>query len=944
MKSIIKCFFLLFTIQIAYSQDVKEIPERFNYFQQKELQERLFTEEDLRDTTKDRDYEKFLRWDYFYKDRIDRFGDLRSYPNRMFGYYKNQHKVGECKNDCYDCCFPSDWQYLGPRIESQNLGRIDALWINPSNSNHILAGAAGGLWKTLDGGVNWEVITDFCLPSIGIKSIAVQPNNLDIIYVSTGFNAGIAFSDHNYGFGLFKTTDGGINWTDMNLISGGLEGKISRKVTIHPVNHNNVYVAIGHEIYKTVDGGSNWQVVFGTSENPNQLQIYDFEILTNGLTDEVYVSSYSKRESWGGCNGGSPPPGMYCWGAGGQRFYSAKVWKFNSTQNSLSTNGLVDLTDFSTSTILPNYDPVTALASISITSGSITIGCQHGYDAGNTNSQARIAIYRKPTGGSWTLINDPIVRNGYGYDFPFEVSPSNDNVIYIGVLVLGKSINGGSSYTTYNNTPISNLWSVYWAFNPNSSSYDPNQAGSHPDVRFLTIYNSSPSSNNDIVFFGTDGGISKTTDGGTTTKNLNGNNLELTQFFGLGNSEILPNLIYGGTQDNGIFENKNQSWRNYPFGDAYDAVIDKINPSIAYVTVNGSIRRTSNGGANWSYFGCPEGNDCWLIPLFINNNNELYAGIRNLWKRVGTNWVNITNLNAGKISGIDMSEDGNIAYIAYSNPTYNTNFSKKVYKISNLNTTPIISDISSGLSGVQWQGITDVATDDNGNTVWVCFGNFWEGNKKIYKYNSGIWSEYGQGLPDIPCNNIEHYKGSNGVLFLATDDGVYYRDETMVKWEDFRCALPKTIISDLEINYELNRLRASTYSRGIWETPIPPIQDQINCISPPTLEARVSPSATFNLMTNNQTRFVNQPSATVNINVGDICQGGGCCSKGNNITWKVFRNGSLYSSGSGETISFSGEFQRRFFWFSTRRFQYRVEITSNCGGTNCGIYNLNFRG
>ncbi|MEM9919820.1 MAG: hypothetical protein AAF990_17120 [Bacteroidota bacterium] len=942
-RLLIAAFFLFsWTLQAQKER----IPEQYDYFRYKKQLEAQIERKEGRDTTKDDDNEHFMRWDYFWKDRVDRYGDMREYPKKMAQRsFNRQGKTDEqlyaCENGCGDCCFPSAWQNIGPEVTRQNMGKVHALWINPADEQHILAGAEAGLWKTIDGGQNWKNLTDFCFPGIGIADIAVQPDNDNVIYISTAYGNGASFSDHDYGYGLFKTTDGGSTWIH-TLASTGSSPilKSASRVLVHPVDYSNVYALVGHEVYKSINFGGNWTSIFNTTQNPNELPLFDIEIIANNLTDEVYVTSKTRHAAYG-C--GTSIPDTYCWGCNYERRYTAKVWQFNSNRNNTApASSLVDLT-----TTLPNYNPVTKMVALSFTSNSLNIGCQTN-DNSCTQTQ-QINLYKKPVGSTtWTnTVYNTVSTNfcnittvNYGFSFPFEVSAANDNVIYYGGLILNKSTNGGTSFSP--------LW-CYWDFLNPALPF----AGSHPDVRYMSIYRSR-SSGDDVLFFGTDGGVSKSNDGGTTSLNLNGEGLDITQFYGISNSEILPNLIYGGTQDNGVFDNKIQSWRTYPYGDFYDAAVDRVNPQHAYSTMNASIvRETFNGGANWGYAGCPSGDNCaGERALYFDANNRFFFGGKNLWRRSGTSWVAITNLNSTDISGLDLSSDGNIAYIAYSRPNYqsgtpNSSFTKKVYKITNLNTTPIVSDITAGLEGVRWQGITDLACDASGNVVWVSFGNFWEGNKKVFRYQSGVWTEYGQGLDAIPVTSIEHYKGSDGLLFAGTDDGVYYRNNSLSEWQPFRCQLPRIIVTDLEINYELERLRAATYGRGLWETSLPAGETEVSCSGSSTMQGRVIPgSSAYTNLVNNQTTNVNRRNASVSIKLSDLCQGGGCCgtSGAEKVSWRIFRNGQTYAVGSGTNINFSAQFQIRIFGFVFRRFQYRIEITTQCGGYNCTPIVLNYTG
>jgi photosystem II stability/assembly factor-like uncharacterized protein len=75
----------------------------------------------------------------------------------------------------------------------------------------------GGVWKTLDGGLNWKNISDnyFKTPSIG--SIEVFQSDPSIIYVGTGSD-GIR-SNVIVGKGIYKSNDAGSTWTHLGLES-----------------------------------------------------------------------------------------------------------------------------------------------------------------------------------------------------------------------------------------------------------------------------------------------------------------------------------------------------------------------------------------------------------------------------------------------------------------------------------------------------------------------------------------------------------------------------------------------------------------------------------------------------------------------------------------------------------------------------------------------------
>jgi hypothetical protein len=73
-------------------------------------------------------------------------------------------------------------------------------------------------------------------------------------------------------------------------------------------------------------------------------------------------------------------------------------------------------------------------------------------------------------------------------------------------------------------------------------------------------------------------------------------------------------------------------------------------------------------------------------------------------------------------------------------------------------------------------------------------------------------------LPKLPVNCIVYEKGSNDGIYVGTDIGVYYHNNTMTGWEPFMTGLPNVAVNKLEINYKANKIRAATFGRGLWES------------------------------------------------------------------------------------------------------------------------------
>ena len=155
------------------------------------------------------------------------------------------------------------WHGLEPRSigPAGASGRVTALDVVMSNPDHIYLGsAAGGLWKSENGGSTWEVVFDDG-KSASIGSIAINQANPNIIWVGTG--EGNPRNSMNNGAGMYKTIDGGHTWEFIGLEkTNGIH-----RIVLHPDNPKiAIAAATGtpwgenpeRGIYKTTDGGATW--------------------------------------------------------------------------------------------------------------------------------------------------------------------------------------------------------------------------------------------------------------------------------------------------------------------------------------------------------------------------------------------------------------------------------------------------------------------------------------------------------------------------------------------------------------------------------------------------------------------------------------------------------------------------------------------------------------
>jgi len=205
---------------------------------------------------------------------------------------------------------------VGPANMSGRITSIDVVTANPKI---IYVGAAsGGVWKSENGGSAWTPVFDD-QPTQNIGAVAIQQSNSDVIWVGTG--EGNPRNSMNLGAGIFKSTDGGASWKFMGLKAT----KTIHRISIDPNDHNTVYVgAMGDPftenehrgLYKTIDGGENWTKILYTNtssgiadlvmdkSNPKKIfaALYEhhrtpYSFVSGGKGSGLYISEDS-GESW----------------------------------------------------------------------------------------------------------------------------------------------------------------------------------------------------------------------------------------------------------------------------------------------------------------------------------------------------------------------------------------------------------------------------------------------------------------------------------------------------------------------------------------------------------------------------------------------------------------------------------------------------------------------
>ena len=628
-----------------------------------------------------------------------------------------------------------------------------------------------------------------------VNCIAFDPIDEDIIWI--GSPAG----------GLWKSIDGGSNWTTNtdNLPVMGVS-----HIAIDPINNQIMYIVTGDAnatdtysigILKSIDGGSTWNTT-GLSYTVDQEKTVNKVLINPNHTDSLIAATNSNLmiSSDGGTTWATTgiigrwrdieykPNNSNVIYAAKQSSGGSNVYRtvdggtnWNIINNGVSSTGkhrpLIAVTP-------DNPEVVYALYSASDYSFH---GLYKSSDAGN----------------NWVLLsNTPNIlgreTDGSGaggqswYDLSLGVATNNENLVYVGGINIWRSDDSGAN------------WDI-----DASSGNGANYSYMHVDQHAFEF---NPHTH--VAYAGNDGGFYKYMD------NLNkwvdiSDGLEISQLYNLGLSKSNPNRVVAGAQDNGTEMLTGSTWDAIMGGDGMECAIDHYDEDIIYAEYQyGGLRKSYNGGNSWNNIKPVNYEGGWNTPyeMHQNNNNLIVAGYDEVYRSTtaGAIWdsvsYNVSNGAAIRSIALAYSDEDYIYAATYSKI--------KVTKDAGQSWTYI-------KPGLPNYNITDVAVSNtNPDRVWVTLSDYNNAHKVYESIDAGDnWINIsGSNLPALPVNCIVYQGGANDDLYIGTDVGVYYKDNTMSDWVPFNDGLPNVIVKELEIHYDEGTISAATFGRGVWKS------------------------------------------------------------------------------------------------------------------------------
>ena len=706
-----------------------------------------------------------------------------------------------------------EWRFIGPIVGN----RGSAVLGHPTEPHTFYHAASNGLWKTEDAGTYWEPVGDKDFRHGSIGAMEISESNPEIMYVGTGEPQ--MRNNVSWGDGVYKSIDGGENWTNVGL----QDTKHISQVRIHPTNPDIVYVgAFGHAfgpneergVFKTIDGGKSWKKVLYKSDKAGVIDL----VMNPSNPEELFASVWEfERKAWGPKTGGADS-GMWKSIDGGE------TWSEITYNKGLPAGGRGR-----TGITMSAADSKKVYALI--------------------DSETKSGLYvSTDMGENWEFVSDnfQIIGRPFYYSHIYA-SPHNANELWSPNNRMFTSKDGGKT----------------WGLDP----------GIKDDFHDIWIDNKDPNR----MIATNDGGCQVSMTGGKTWSSQH--TQKNSQFYRVNVDNDFPYNVYGSGQD--ILAYKIPSASRWGGISGYETTIigngetSSVipNPENLNIVYNISGGAPMGSGAPFSVNNIATGQNevrsVWPFPLFGLNGHELkyrfnwdtpyfvsphdsktiYLGGNVLFKTTdeGLNW---------EVVSPDLTNDIKKRQLITGTPWLSEYFGQEIHStIKRVAESPITE-------GVIWSGSDDgkiyITKDGGGNwedisikkgipkysqvyeiepspydaaTAYVVFSNF----NTYDDYAPYIFktTDFGKTWVNLSANfpqgeitrTIREDKVKKGLLFVGTETGIYYSLNDGSTWDKLKVNLPSVPVVDAVIKD--NDLVIATNGRGFWiMDDITPLREQ----------------------------------------------------------------------------------------------------------------------
>jgi photosystem II stability/assembly factor-like uncharacterized protein len=680
-------------------------------------------------------------------------------------------------------------------------GRIAALAaVNENGRLTLFVGSAsGGVWKSVNGGTTFKPVFDRqSVQSIG--ALAIDPSNSKIVWAGTG--EAWTRNSVSIGDGIYKSSDGGENWTDMGL----KDSEHIAKILVDPKDSNSVLAcATGHVwndndergVFKTSDGGNTWKKVLAGANGSTGCGMLAMSPLE---PKTIFASMWDfRRQGWTFRSGG-PGSGLY------QSTDGGNSWTELNDKNS---KGLPEKPWGRIAVAVAPGKPQVVYAMI---------------------ESKKSALFRSEDGGkTWNRLDASRFMIWRPFYFAnLIVDPKDENKVFKpdGPLLL--SVNGGKSFSSVGNA--------------------------HGDFHDIWIDPSNPN----VVYTGDDGGLWRSEDGGTRWKHQV--NLPISQFYHVSVDNANPYHVYGGLQDNSSWIGDssypggvtNSRWENIYGGDGFWVFEDTSDPDYVYAEYQGgTIGRVNRHTLEIRPIQpLPNYNEKklrfnWNTPIHMSPNEKgtIYIGAQFLFRSRdhGQSWERISpDLTTNDPEKQKQEESGGVTVDNSSaemhTSIYSISESPKNSQIIWVGTddgnlqitrdgaktwTNVVANVPE-LAKNSWVSTIEASRFDEG-TAYATFDRHTFGDMNPYAYKT---TDYGKTWTSLHVQEngalgyahvIKEDTIDPNLLFLGTEFGLWISVDGGQHWGQYRGSnFPAVAVRDLVVPSRESDLVIATHGRGIW--------------------------------------------------------------------------------------------------------------------------------
>jgi photosystem II stability/assembly factor-like uncharacterized protein len=689
------------------------------------------------------------------------------------------------------------WRNIGPFRGGRSLAVAGHV---SQPLTYYFGATGGGIWKTTDGGANWTSISDSTFKSSSVGAVAVAPSDPNTIYVGMG-EADIRSNISN-GDGVYKSTDAGKTWKHIGLKKADAVSNIE----VHPNNADVAYVAaLGNPfapnkergVFRTTDGGKSWKQILAKNDSTGAIVVK----LDPSNPSIVYASMWQAYRN------------SYTMSSGGKGCGLFKSTDGGDTWTSLSEK--------------PGM-PKGMLGKIGITVSPVNPNRLYAMI-----ENAKGGLYRSDDAGeSWQLINeDKNLWQRPWYYMMLAADPQDENGLIVLNVNAQKSYDGGKTFKVI---PVhhGDTHDIWW--NPkNPLNY----------------------------IIGDDGGAEVTYNGGATFSDVD---LPTAQFYHVAVDNDFPYNLYGAQQDNSSIRIASRTtdysigpgaWYPVAGGESGYITPDPTNPLVTYGgSYDGLITRhdkatDQNQRINVypEYFmGSPSSarkyRFQWTYPIVFSpfDPKTLYITSQYLHRSTdnGNSWEDISPdltrndpKTQGDVGGLITKDNTG----AETFPTIFTFAESPVEKgVFWTGSDDGVMHISRD-GGKNWTNITPPASMmpdmaimsivhpsyNTAGKAYLAAKRYMLGDPKPYLFKTTdygkSWTSITDGIPaDEHCHVVRDDPNKPGLLYAGTERGVYVSFTDGDSWQKLSLDLPVTPVRDLQIHKREKDLVIATHGRSFW--------------------------------------------------------------------------------------------------------------------------------